>query len=77
MNIWASYRIEEPRRFLLIFIPLSLALGIGIDIGIGVLPPNPLSLLPYFAAMMPVQIYFTRKWSLIGMRDLTSITFQV
>jgi hypothetical protein len=59
VNLWAAYRIQKLRKFLLIFIPLNFALNFGVAIFI----PSPYSIPIAAAILIPVEIYYMRKWS--------------
>jgi hypothetical protein len=51
VNLWAAYRIQKLRKFLLIFIPLNFALNFGVAIFI----PSPYSI-PIAAAIRTAAI---------------------
>ena len=59
VNLYAAYRIQKLRKFLLIFIPFTLALNFGVAIFI----PYPYSWPIAAAILIPVEIYYMRKWS--------------
>jgi hypothetical protein len=59
-NLWAAYKIERLRKFLLIFIPVWIAVSLVVSVFV----PFPYSLIPYYIIVIPIEIYFIRKWSI-------------
>ena len=70
VNLWAAYRIEKLRKYLLIFIPL----GIGVSLVGSFFIPFPYSIPINYAIIFAIQIHFIRKWSIQWNEKLASNT---